>query len=39
MLFRIGHIDRLGWVVMFLPLWILLISVYFLIDNYRPKRG
>jgi len=39
MLFRIGHIDRLGWVVMFLPLWILLISVYFLIDNYRPKRS
>lgn len=35
MLFRVGHIDRLGWVVLFLPLWILLISVYVLIDNYR----
>ncbi len=37
MLFRVGHIDRLGWVVLFLPLWILLISVYVLIDNYRRK--
>jgi hypothetical protein len=37
MLFRVGHIDRLGWVVLFLPLWILLISVYVLIDNYRQK--
>jgi hypothetical protein len=37
MLFRVGHIDRLGWVVLFLPLWILLISIYVLIDNYRRK--
>lgn len=37
MLFRVGHIDRLGWVVLFLPLWILLISVYVLIDNYRRR--
>ena len=37
MLFRVGSIDRLGWVVLFLPLWILLISVYVLIDNYRRK--
>ena len=35
MLFRVGHIDRLGWVVLFLPLWILLISLYVLFDNYR----
>ncbi|WP_017300993.1 hypothetical protein [Nodosilinea nodulosa] len=37
MLFRVGHIEQLGWVVLFLPLWILLISVYVLIDNYRRK--
>jgi hypothetical protein len=35
MVFRVGSIDRLGWVVLFLPLWIFLISVYVLIDNYR----
>ncbi|MDG2618074.1 hypothetical protein P7L53_17680 [Thermoleptolyngbya sichuanensis XZ-Cy5] len=35
MLFRVSYIDRLDWVVLFLPLWILLISVYVLIDNYR----
>ncbi|MGF1571299.1 MAG: hypothetical protein ACFCVD_25025 [Nodosilinea sp.] len=37
MLFRVGHIDRLGWVALFFPLWILLISVYVLIDNYGRK--
>jgi hypothetical protein len=37
MLFRVGHIERLGWVVLFLPVWILLISIYVLLDNYRRK--
>lgn len=37
MLLRIGYIDRLGWVVLAFPLWVLLISVYILIDNYRQK--
>ncbi len=37
MLLRVGHIERLGWVVMFLPLWILLLSIYVLFDNYRQK--
>lgn len=39
MLLRIGSIDRLGWVFMLFPLWVLLISVYILIDNYRKKTG
>jgi hypothetical protein len=34
MLFRVGHINRLGWVALFLPLWILLVSLYVLIENY-----
>jgi len=37
MLLRIGHIDRIGWVILSFPLWILLISIYILIDNYRKK--
>ncbi len=37
MLLRIGHIDRIGWVSLIFPLWVLLISVYILIDNYRRK--
>jgi hypothetical protein len=39
MLLRIGAINRLGWVFMLFPLWIILISVYILIDNYRNKTG
>jgi len=35
MLLRIGHINRLGWVVLLFPLWVLLISVHILIDHYR----
>ncbi|HIK17384.1 MAG TPA: hypothetical protein IGS53_19115 [Leptolyngbyaceae cyanobacterium M33_DOE_097] len=35
MLLRIGHINRLGWVVLLFPLWVLLISIYILIDHYR----
>jgi hypothetical protein len=35
MLLRIGHIGRIGWVILSFPLWILLVSIYILIDNYR----
>lgn len=35
MLFRLSHLDRLGWVALALPLWVLLVSFYILIDNYR----
>lgn len=35
MLFRIGQINRLGWVFLFFPLWILLVSIYILISHYR----
>lgn len=35
MLLRIGAINRLGWTILLFPLWVLLISVYILIDNYR----
>lgn len=35
MIFRISQIDRLGWVFLFFPLWILLVSVYILIIHYR----
>lgn len=39
MLLRISHLDRLGWVALAFPLWVFLISVYILIDNYRRKSG
>ncbi len=35
MIFRISQIDRLGWVFLFFPLWIFLISAYILIIHYR----
>lgn len=35
MIFRISQIDRLGWVFLFFPLWILLVSVYILIIHHR----
>jgi hypothetical protein len=37
MLLRISHIDRLGWVSFAFPLWVFLISLYILFDNYRRK--
>ncbi|MEB3252126.1 MAG: hypothetical protein VKO01_08320 [Cyanobacteriota bacterium] len=37
MLFRIGQIDHLGWVVMGFPLWVLLISIYILVTSYRRR--
>jgi hypothetical protein len=35
MLLRISHLDRLGWVSLSFPLWVLLVSIYILIANYR----
>ncbi len=37
MLLRIGQLDRITWVSLVFPLWVLLISIYILIDNYRRK--
>lgn len=37
MLLRLGFIERMGWLILFFPIWILLVSVYILIDNYRVK--
>lgn len=37
MIFRINQIDRLGWVFLFFPLWILLVSTYILIIHYWNK--
>ncbi len=39
MLLRVDHIDQLGWISLSFPLWILLISIYILIDNYRKAQG
>ncbi len=35
MIFRIDQIDRLGWVFLFFPVWIFLVSLYILIAHYR----
>lgn len=37
MIFRIRQIDRVGWVFLGFPLWILLVSVYILVTQYRKK--
>jgi hypothetical protein len=37
MLLRISHADRLVWVSLAFPLWVLLVSTYLLIDNYRRR--
>jgi hypothetical protein len=39
MLLRLSHIDRLGWVFLAFPAWVLLISLYILVDNYRQKKA
>lgn len=39
MIFRLRQIDQVGWVFLFFPLWILLISIYILIAHYRNKAG
>jgi hypothetical protein len=38
MILRIGYINRLGWIFLSFPLWVLLVSVYILVDNYRKKK-
>jgi hypothetical protein len=40
MLLRISHLDRLGWVSLSFPLWVLLVSFNILINNYHkePRR-
>jgi hypothetical protein len=35
MLLRTGHLDGLGWIALAFPLWVLLLSTYILIENYR----
>lgn len=35
MIFRLRQIDRLGWVFLFFPLWIFLVSAYILFAHYR----
>lgn len=39
MIFRIKQIDRIGWVFLGFPLWILLISLYILITHYQNKSN
>ena len=39
MILRISHLDRLGWIALVFPVWVLLISIYILIDNYRREPG
>jgi len=39
MLLRISHLDRLGWISLSFPLWVLLVSIYILWDNYTRKPG
>ncbi len=39
MLLRMSHLDRLVWPSLGFPIWVLLISVYILMDNYRRKSG
>ena len=38
MILRIGYINRLGWIFLSFPLWVLLVSIYILVDNYRKKK-
>ncbi|MDX2228542.1 MAG: hypothetical protein NW220_02815 [Leptolyngbyaceae cyanobacterium bins.349] len=37
MIFRIRQIDRVGWVFLGFPLWILLVSIYILMTQYQKK--
>lgn len=39
MLLRIAHLDRLGWISLSFPLWVLLVSIYILWDNYHQESG
>ncbi|MFQ4135947.1 hypothetical protein PGN35_006460 [Nodosilinea sp. PGN35] len=37
MLFRIGHINSLGWVMLLFPLWVLLVSLHILTASYTRR--
>ncbi|PZV18930.1 MAG: hypothetical protein DCF20_02460 [Pseudanabaena sp.] len=37
MLIRISHLDRLAWPSLGFPIWVLLISIHILMDNFRKK--
>jgi hypothetical protein len=37
MIFRIRQIDRVGWVFLCFPLWILLVSLYILVVHYQKR--
>jgi cell division protein FtsW (lipid II flippase) len=37
LLIRISHADRLVWVSLAFPMWVLLVSIFILIDNYRRR--
>jgi hypothetical protein len=39
MIFRMSQIDRLGWVFLLFPLWILMVSIHILITHYRNKSA
>jgi hypothetical protein len=37
MLFRIGYINSLGWVMLLFPLWVLLVSLHILTESYTRR--
>lgn len=39
MILRTSQIHQIGWVFLVFPLWVLLISIYILIDNFWKKAG
>lgn len=39
MILRISHLDRFDQVALVFPVWVLLVSIYILIDNYRREPG
>ncbi len=38
MILRIGYINQLGWIFLSFPLWVLRVSIYILVDNYRKQK-
>ncbi len=37
MVLRLGQLERIAWIILSFPAWVLLVSIYILIDNYRKK--
>ncbi len=37
MVLRLGQLERIAWIILAFPAWVLLVSIYILIDNYRKK--